>query len=163
MAQITKELASKLTNELLTKKKEAVKKAKQELSDLVRKEHMKSVPKELRELFDKYPNSFKSTSLVALIGSGFNFQNVHFDDAPSTHGKYSYNMEVKNASIKPKYDKWEKMTKDLRHSEEVIYNTILSLRTYAKIAEAFPEIADKLEVKKVESLVNIVEVRKLIK
>ncbi len=163
MAQITKDLATKLSIELLSKKKEALDKAKNDLSESVRKEHMKSVPKEMKELFEKYPQAFKTVGVVALIGEGFNFQSVGIDNAPIVNGEWSYNLNVTDKRLKPKWDKWERLNNEYKDSKQIIYNTLLSLRTYAKIAEAFPEIANKLVVNKVETLVNITEVRKLIK
>lgn len=163
MTQITKQLAEKLTIQLLAKKHEALLKAKKDLSESVRKEYMKLVPKEMQDLFSKYPHSFKTILNVGLIGEGFNFQSVYFDPAPRIAESHSFNMQVQSKTLKPKWDKWERLNNEYKNSKEIIYNTILSLRTYAKIGDAFPEIADRLVVNKVESLVNISEVRKLIK
>jgi len=166
MSNITKILASQLTTELLKQRKEKVNEVTKELQLEITEIYKSTLPKEVLAVFKtKNKQYLNEISYVHLHGSGLNHQLVSFVEwLPSCSNNSTFIVPTKYLNkIVPLVNKEAELKEKLRNDEKVIKATILSLRTFAKVKDAFPEIAHLLKENPKTELVNIQQVRKLLK
>jgi len=166
MSNITKVLAEQLTTELLKQRQEKVNEAEKELQLAVSESYKSTLPKEVLAFFNsKHSHYMQTISHIYLIGNGLNHNRVILDNVlPKESGVYNFVVPSKHLSkIVSLVNKEIEVREKLKHDQKVIKATILSLRTFAKVKEAFPEIAHLLKEEPKTLLVNIQQVRKLLK
>jgi len=161
---ITKAIATEVAGKLLSKQVLEIQTLRKELEYKFDEIYLKTIPKEVVELFKKYPNYFYTRRNFQLSGNGFNWKSVSTSkDLPSINGSFIPNatdavilLDAINI-IDTKKSEYHKLTSEIE-------NALFSLRTYKRVQENFPEafvflpnsISNKL-------VVNISDLRNKIK
>jgi hypothetical protein len=164
--RITKQIASDVANQLLAKKVKGNNRNWTELSNEVYESVLKTIPKEITELQEKYPSYVRTSQNVRLFGNGFNHENINTPKSfPCTDYSKTYTPTEKEAA------EWIKLLNDykdgkdnLRKLSSEIESALYNLKTYKAVQENFPEAYELLPEKVSTSLsVNISDIRQKIK
>lgn len=166
---ISKDKSLQFANILLAKKKKKVDELEKFVSNLVRSEYMKTLPKEVLEAFES--KSLKpyinTTSSVSLVGNGFNWNHIAVERMP--HIEQCNTVWQPNKAlaerIKKHDDNLSTLKKDLKDSRFKLQAAIFGLRTPKRILEVFPELESELGSleKPTTAIINVKEIRSLIK
>ena len=163
--RITKEAACKVADGLTSKKNEQIEKISGEIKAFATEIARKNTPKDILELFDKRSGHdwFYTSSSLKMVGNGLNHESVDIHPTPSD-GSFHITVEpnqqqaTKMIRLLKVRDILSKQKKELYRE---IYNAIMSLGTYARITEKFPEAIPFLPTKeKAELAINISDIRK---
>lgn len=164
---ISKDIARRIALSLLSKKKEKVDKLKSDFSFKIREMYFKTLPKEVQEFSKKHPTFCKTNSVIKIIGAGWNHEIIGIENCVSTSNGYGQTYlelkEDKAAQLKKQFVAFNDAKKEYDNAVSVIQNTIYSLKSFNKIKESFPEAAELLPEETKKELVNINEVRKMLK
>lgn len=167
---ISKEKSLQFANILLAKKKKKVDEMEKFVSNLVRTEYMKTLPKEVLEAFeDKVLSPYINTaSAISLVGNGFNWNHKSVEKMPKAEGTNSvWQPSNSVAEIIKKHDNsLDMLKKDLKDSRAKLQLAIFGLRTPKRILEVFPELESELgslEKPQKTAVINVKEIRSLIK
>jgi len=161
---ITKTIAAEVAEKLLSKQALEIKNLRNKLESTFDEIYLKTIPKEVVELFKKYPNYFKTRNNFHLSGNGFDWKSITaYKSLPYIN--YAFQPNEKDSIILHnsinKIDKKKSEYKKL-HSEIEI--ALFGLRTYKRVEENFPEAFLLLPNKITTSLaVNISDLRNKIK
>lgn len=146
---VAESIAEKLVAKFNVEIKELESKRKKYLTDL----YIKTLPKEVLETFEKYPNYFNKESSIRFDTHGFRYKYLDTEPLPFcnknasdlflpnkkpaiTDKDYTYlwDVEVKVNALKEKKSK----------TYNELISTLLQLKSYKRIQEHFPEIASYL-------------------
>lgn len=163
--RITKQIASDVAKELVAKKSKENGKVWIELCEKIHKSILKTIPKDLLEISEKYPNYIKGSQVVKIIGNGFNHESINISKTfPCTDWSRIYTPTEEEGkewiSLFNKYhDERKKISELYRDIENCLYN----LKTYKAVEENFPEAYKYLPVKIATSLsINLSDIRQKI-
>lgn len=146
MSRITNEMAEQIAKAMTSEKLEAIKKLESEISEKTREEVLKTIPKEVKDFFKKFPEWTQRDGSVRLNGNGCDHERVRVETVPSkNNGTVYHNPSNEFASeILKLINKRDKLKNDLSTLKKSIENALKQLRTFKKIREAFPEAAEFL-------------------
>jgi len=135
-------LANKIARKMTLVTAENVTRLKSEYQNAVTDSYMATIPKAVMEVFEKSPNYFNSCYSIKLIGNGWNYETVSsVGHIPSDDGGYPNFEPTKKISDSLK--KMKHAHEDAKLAYEKLLsdteNALLSLRTFARIKENFPE------------------------
>lgn len=137
--RVSKYQASLVAKKMTEKKKEEMLKLNREFMQSVTDEYKKTVPNEVLQLFEKYPNYFDRVRGTYLNGHGFNREyvelTVRYPDSGSSI-ELTAKLAEKLMGMKHKADNAKKEYNDLVSELEI---ALFNLRTYAAIEKAIPE------------------------
>lgn len=136
---ITKENAKVVSAQLTEKIKENVKN-KRDLFEvaLIGVIHS-TIPKDVLDFGATHPSYIRKVSNVTVEGNGFNYINFTFK-TPIIKSNNGFSPSAKQAEILSKLrDDWDNSDKEYRKLREEIQNSLITLRTYNRIKQAFPE------------------------
>ena len=165
---ISKNKATEVATQLLSKKKQVVNDSLEKFSEYVYECWHKSLPVQVRDCFRDYPEHFNSGSTMYLNGNGFN----HFGfNTPK--GKYAiYKGTACYVQLLPKeaekakqlQNDWIDKNKEYSNNVIKIEAALFSLRSFKAIEKHFPEAMKYLpNVVKNEVAINFDELRQIIK
>lgn len=164
--RITKQIASDVANQLLAKKVKGNNRNWTELSNEVYESVLKTIPKEITELYEKHPSYVRTSQNVRLFGNGFNHENISTPRGfPCIDYSKTYTPTEKEAAD------WIKLLNDykdgkdnLRKLSSEIESALYNLKTYKAVQDNFPEAYELLPEKVSTSLsVNLSDIRQKIK
>ena len=133
--------AQKAANEIVEPLRIKSDNVQKELSDFLIKTYLDSLPKEVVDLFQKYPRYLDKTVSCRVSGVGINDEYRSLGIAiPSEDGwSPTLNLNQKDAKEYLKLsDACETAKKKWTNTQEEIYNTLLTLGTHKKIGEVMP-------------------------
>jgi hypothetical protein len=141
MSRITKEIAENVTKELLSKKVEKKSELLKEIGAITRQELILSIPMKVMELFSQPEEKrfFQTESSVYLMD--FSRLRVSFSPIPKSDGNYYYKFtnEETRKKVGVLYKKYIALEKQINQLEDEIKHSLLSLKTFKRIEEQFPE------------------------
>lgn len=164
--RITKDIANDIAVKLLLNKGQEISDLKSNLSKKVFDLYNKSIPKEVLEFSKKHPEYFLFTDDVTIYGPGLNGQWVKSERVFKKNKNTSLMLNEKDAvfckkcldDISDKVSAYHSLKNEI---ETALYN----LRTYAKVAESFPEAIQFLTKTATSTalIVNIDSIRQKLK
>lgn len=162
MSVVTKEIAKEIAKILTAKKADKVEKMEKSFSNKVLAAYNKSLPQSIRAAFKSHPQYFRGGSYINLSGNGWSHRQVSLGDRvvhPKDGAYWSPQAEVNQMLTKLDYE-IQDAKKEIATLVTEIESALLSLRTYKRIEEKFPE-AFKVIPEKVSTalIVNLDEVR----
>jgi len=164
MSIISQTKAEQIAKELLAKKAKNVAALKTAFQKLVYDEYMKTIPLDVRKFLLKHKEYTNTNSSLRLIGNGFDHLHVTMPSSVPISQYSSYQPDSKTATkLVAAHNAHEKAEKEHRNAVSTVTATLVSLKSFAKIREHFPEAAPFLPEPTKTELVNISEVRKLVK
>ena len=158
---ISKVIAESIARQLVAKFDIEYNNLSEEIVNYLKPLVLKTIPTEVAELYKKYPQNFKTIRTVILNSNGFHNDSVSFKEPipipPNfNYCEYVYDKDLLLPNGKPALSKdnythlwklWEKR-KSIAEKKETtrkeICNTLLTLKSYKRIQEHFPEIASYL-------------------
>jgi hypothetical protein len=165
MSRITKEIANRVAVNLTSKKLEEYELLRKNYSSKAFDIYMATIPKEVVELKEKFPEYFSTAGYLNITGNGFNYDQIKLEKRAISKGNGGsyYSPSPQDAKIlmamKNKVEDAKKSCQDLvREIENLVYH----LRTYAKVSEQFPEAIPFLPNKPITTAlaINIDDIRK---
>jgi hypothetical protein len=164
MSRITKEIAKEVALKLTSKKFEEYQVLIEELSLKTFELYSATIPKEIIESSKKFPDYFDFSHHLNVTGNGFSYDQIKISEKSvvKSSNKY-YTPQPQDAkalmAVKNKIEDARKSYKDLVFEIE---NLVYHLRTYAKVAEQFPEAVPFLPNKAITTAlaINIDDIRK---
>jgi len=161
---ITKTIATEVAEKLLSKQALEIKNLRSKLESTFDEIYLKTIPKEVVELFKKYPNYFRTRSGFQLSGNGFDWKSVTSSkELPCINGSFQPN-EKDAVILQKSINEIDKKKLEYKKLHSEIETALFGLRTYKRVEENFPEafiflpnsISNKL-------IVNISDLRNKIK
>jgi len=159
MSRITKAITEEVAIKMTVKNAEEIEVLKKELNDKAIEFHIANTPKEILEMYAKYPSYFKRATQFRL-GSDFSYKYVESSVKLPYEGDSCFNNnyinftnkeETKLVKLHYKIIDAEKALKDLRQDIKI---ALYSMRTYAKVEKEFNE-AFKFLPKKIITAVSV--------
>lgn len=141
MSRITNKIAEDVANLMVQSKQEEINLKKEELKEYVTRIYRKSLPKEIMDIYEKYPGYMIHCNLVQLSGKGFNHEYVNIHSSPARKDYYTViNIDDEDADkVKNLYDHIKDSNKNIKALKRDIENALKNLRTYKKVESEFPE------------------------
>lgn len=164
MSRITKQIAEDVAVKLTKKQALEIEKLQKDMKQKFTEIYLKTIPKEIMDLFEKYPKYFEKRSSFQISGNGFQYQQLHTDkDYPSS--QYSYSLKEKDASLMlGLMNTLDDKKNELYKLKKEVANLLFNLRTYAKVNSEFPEASPFLPKTVTTALmVNISDLREKLK
>ena len=165
MSRITKELANRIAEKLISKQLEEVKKLNFEFEEKVYLAILKTIPKEVMDCYEKNPDFFNTTRSFYMYGKGWHSETIASSKKLPKNNFFSaekLNEADSNKLLKERQlidDKKLEAKKLLKEIEVALY----SLRTYTRISEHLPEAIPFLPSATSTALqVNLSDIRKKI-
>lgn len=135
---ISKVTAEKLANFLLTNRTKINIQAKEELATKAMIEYLKSLPKEVADLYNSgHKDYLNMTSYVQDPELDFTMVSFH-TNVPSLRNKKD--VFIFSGSLKKEINKIDLQSAQLKKDKEKLSNTIYSLRTPKRVQEIFSEL-----------------------
>lgn len=140
---IAEEVAIKMVEPII----ERIKEKKAEMHKMADEVVKASLPKEVKECFEKYPNYFRTANSVTLVNGKLETRVKCSSFPPNGNDWYPYiNCPNKiSEKIKLLDLEVEDAKKDREKTENSIVSTLLSLRTFKKVKECFPEAYEHMK------------------
>lgn len=165
--RISKELASKVAKAMMSEKRKKQDDLFAQFKDKLKQAYIITIPQLVLDTFKKHPDYFHTTRVICIDTNGFNNFHVNIDTPilnnsgnyytfyhPSPSASSSL-MKLKN-SISSLRDKNDKLELELKE-------TIIALRTFARIQELLPEAVPFLpKSQSTEIIVDLTQLRKKI-
>lgn len=164
MSRITKQIAQEVAEKLTEKQVLEINKMESDIKDQFTEIYLKTVPKEILDLFEKHPKYFETRSNFQIHGNGFQFERLCINNKyPSKQYLFSMN-EKDSEKMMILFNKLSDKKKELSKFKIEIEALIFGLRTYAKVNSEFPEASPFLPKTISNSLmVNISDLREKLK
>ena len=147
MTRITKVVARHIARELTQAKRDAIAKDEETLKEIMTGRYLATVPKLVLDGFKKYPKYFKTDNGLTVIGAGFNHDYISIHASPDkVSGRIALSL-FSGPGNEAIFDQYTKVKDDITKLQDLrrdIENSLISLGTYAKIREQFPEAAPYL-------------------
>lgn len=163
---ISKQLASEIAKHLTESNNVEINTLKKQLSDIVYKEYVKKVPKDVIKGFKENPDYFNVTTQIQLVGNGFNYDYITIAKAPYN---YNSNRMTLTGDVGKQAEKLHVEIKKLKEVKTNLFNeiesTLLALKTYKRIETEFKKAAKYLPKKQSGYLptINCADLEKRIK
>lgn len=164
MSRITKTIASEIALKLTQAKRIELEKLNLELTNFYYEFAKKQVPTDIFNFYTKNRRYFKTTNKIRFIGNGFNYETVYFNPCLPNADDYYMSIEpskeiADEILLKQKTIKTKKVF--LENLETEIENTLLSISSYKRCENEFPEAFKLLPTKTNNQLiVNVSDIRK---
>lgn len=164
MSRITKQIAENVAIKLTEKQAKEIKDLQSELKDKFTEIYLKTIPKEVLDLFKKHPDFMETRSSMQLQGNGFNYQYIGLNASyPCKNHVFTpspQDAKILLSQINDVYNKKSELSKLKLEIETLVFG----LRTYAKVKSEFPEAAPFLpKATSTALMVNISDLRKKLK
>jgi len=159
MSRITKEIAHATAVSLLSKKKENLKELKSKLKNMITEAVKKTIPKEVMDLYGKYPEYFDTHSRTRFTCAGFGYEYYDFHTLPDGQENPKIGTQDGNKilALSNKVTDSENEYKRLLNEIEV---ALFAFRTYSNVEKEFPEAFALLPTKVSQAvMVNISSIR----
>lgn len=139
---ISKTIAEEAAKELIQPMVEKEKKIRKEIGEIAYAEALKTFPKDLLECYNKHISYFHSTKDVT-FRNGTQELNIGLSKhLPCEYSSWKFYANI-GSDIAHKLSKMDIQAENIKnkreHTQESIYSTLLSLRSFKKIKEQFPE------------------------
>jgi hypothetical protein len=163
--RITKEMANSVTRNLLRAKYEEIQEYTNKVKDFATSIYLNQIPSGVMKLWNSNPQYMQSTYSVRLVGNGFNYEYQSIENLPTIKAcpelKYSVEEGETLLAMRAKLSDLEKATKELFKEVE---QTLISLGTYKRVTENFPEAVPFLpKIKNSEIIIDLTTLRNKIK
>lgn len=165
MNRITKTLAAELSRILLKKNKEEMEAQEKSHANLVTMLHHNSIPKSIMAQFEKYPEYFDKTASKTFVdkaGVDKIFNQYGSKSLPDSNTRITLNNEDMT-SLKKSLDLKENLKTDYGIAERKLSAALYALRTKARVIEEFPELEQHFPKTPGGALVNMSQIKSLIK
>lgn len=165
MSTITKTIAEDVSVKLMEKQNKKLVEYKNEIQELITQEYEKTIPENALAFFKSNPEFCKSTSSLTLIKNGFNYERVILSRKLPCKADGYFTPEDKAISkIRKWIDSISDKQKEYEKLKQEVYNAILSLKTYNRVKDNFPEAYEFLPEKINTSLaINISDIQSKLK
>lgn len=164
MSRITKDIASDIAKKLVQKKRDAVNKLNSEFAKKASEFYVKTLPEKVVKAFEdevlkKY---IDTTTSIRLSGHGWNYQYVPLDKPYPNNSKSVQHFTPKQMEILLKmYNDHSTADNEVKNLKSKIEIALYNLKTYARVAEAFPEAVSHLPTNSTTAVsVNVSDIRK---
>lgn len=166
--RITKELAKMMAGQILTNNAQEVSDAREAYCQAVTDVYKTQIPENVMELFGQYPKWVSITDSVRLEGHGFRHDVVSITESLPCQNDDSYVYLKMNAAIAAKLVKLKNRHAKLAEAYRILKsnttNALISLGTYKRISENFPEAVQFLpKDNNLRVMINYDAIRKQIK
>jgi hypothetical protein len=144
MSRITRAIAEEMAQKLLEKKYEANKKRYNEIAEMLEVIVESKIPKDIMKVFNDpiSKNYIDSRSSVYINGQGLNHDYILLNKAlPCNRSSSILLSDEKALYISKKLEIWKKNKKKNSELLQKTTETLVSLRTYKKVQDLFPEAA----------------------
>lgn len=138
---ITKTHADTIAKEMVKKMTDKIQLKKVELSQYITDQYNATLPKDVLNLFNQYPNYFKRAGTVLLKGNGLN-SGYYLSKSVCAVSDYQVALQPEPAAAKiisKSLNEIEKLETKRNQLKVQIEQTLLSLKTYKRIEDQFPE------------------------
>lgn len=137
--RITKEIAKEVAKKLTEKKQKALDLEKTKLSELAYGIALSKVPEEVIKCFKKHKNYFNTASYLQLVGNGFNYEHVDFNEYLPSTGKHLSPNDSDGKKLRTLIDSTQDKSKELKSLRNEIEIALCNLRTYNGVEKEFKE------------------------
>lgn len=142
---ISKEQARVIAEKMCEKKKSEYLKAKAAVSKLVTALRRKQIPADVLRFFKKHPDFFQKSNEIRFEGHGIRFTYIYMTESLPYEGNRILHLTSETGNkIKDAMNAEDKAKKEYEDLRQEIKVALLSLRTYKRITETFPEAAKHL-------------------
>lgn len=163
--RITKELANNIARGLLKTKTDEISEFSKSIREYATEIYKRQIPENVLKLFKSNKEYINTSCSVRLIGNGFNYDYQAIDELPSTltHPHLVFTNEEAEKLLSMRY-RLEALKKDREELKKEVEQTLISLGTYKRVSENFPEAIPFLpKVKNAEIVVDLTKLREKIK
>ena len=164
MSRITKQIAENVAIELTKKNALEIKELKADLDSKFTEIYLKTVPKEVLQLFEKYPDYLETRSSMQISGNGFQYQSLSLNKSfPSENHIFLPNEKDAKRLLSLVNEISDKKSEHSKLKQEVSA-LLFNLKTYNRVNSEFPEASPFLP-KSVSTalMVNISDLREKLK
>jgi len=164
MSRITKQIAENVAAQLTRKKNTEISSLKKELENKFSEIYLKTVPKEVLQLFEKFPDYVKTRRGLQCTGNGFEWQTLDFNkELPAYKNCFSPD-ELDAKELLELANKIKDKKQELFKLKAEIENVVFNLRTFKRVEIEFPEAVPFLPTTVSTALmVNISDLRNKLK
>lgn len=142
---ISKEQARIIAEKMCDKKLAAFEKAKLNVSKVVTELRKKEIPQNVLRFFKKHPGYFQRSTEIRFEGHGLSFTYLTMTESlPYQRNRLLHLTSDTANKIKDALKARDKAEEEYKGLKSEISTALLSLRTYKRITEAFPEAAKHL-------------------
>lgn len=138
---ITKDHANIIAKEMVKKMNEKIRLKEEDLSQYITEQYNATLPKDVLSLFNQYPNYFRKAGRVLLKGNGLN-SGFNLLKSVCAVSDYQIALQPDPAAAKiisKSLSEIEKLETKRNQLKVQIEQTLLSLKTYKRIEDQFPE------------------------
>lgn len=147
MSRISKDLANQIAIKLTEKSRIAAEQLHKEYRELATEIYEEQTPKEIKDIFKKYPEWFYTRNCISFNGHGFRWENVSTTRPVICNSGSSANLDITAkmaTALQASKRKWEKLNEDHKQLQRETETALLNLGTHARIKENFPLAAPML-------------------
>lgn len=143
MTRITKLVAKGIVTQLTQAKNDAITKEVQTVKEYISKRYADSLPTLVTHCYARHKNYFKTTRTVNVVGAGFHHDSIEIDLTPNGSNDRPI-LSLSTPEDEAAYQLYSKIQDDVANLKKLrrdIENALMSLATYARIKDQFPEAA----------------------
>lgn len=164
MSRVTKQIAESVAIELTKKNALEIKELKADLDNKFTEIYLKTVPKEVLQLFEKYPDYVETRSSMQMSGNGFQYQSLSLNKSfPAKNHVFLPNEKDAKMLLLLVNEISDKKSEHSKLKQEVSA-LLFNLKTYNRVNSEFPEATPFLPKTVTSALmVNISDLREKLK
>lgn len=164
--RITKSIAEYVAKQMVLEKKRLLQEKQDALKAICTGMYKRQIPKEVFKLWEKNSTWLRSTNSVRLNGNGFSYEYQDIDELPKNGNRDPFLVFENNEAEKilSARNEIQKINNEIRSLQSEIEQALLSLVTYKRISENFPEAIPFLpKIQKASLVVDLSNLRNKIK
>lgn len=158
MSRITKTLAQEVADKMTATRRETIRLKKSFYKESIYNEIRKTIPKDVLDFFEKYPQYTETSQSIRISGNGFNYEYEVIDkELPSKRGQnfqYTPSEEIAKSLLEKK-NEIEKLKIETESLRKEIESTIFNLKTYKYVQENFPEAFEYFPTQKITTALSL--------
>lgn len=146
MSNITKDLAIRIARDLTSGKEDEIKKLKESLQSQVTDIYLKTIPVEVINFFEKNPSYTQGAHQIRILNTTWDFRYLTIKGkVPCSGGEARVTFDPKtDGKLLKIQNNIELKQEQLKQLRRKIESGLLSLRTFKRVRENFPEAAEYL-------------------
>lgn len=139
--RITKSIAEYVAKQMVSEKKKLLERKRDIVKGICTEIYKREIPKDVLKLWDKNSSWLKSTSSVRLNGYGFSYEYQDIEELPKNFNRDPFLIFENNEAelVLSARNEIQKINDEIRSLQSEIEQALLSLVTYKRVSENFPE------------------------
>jgi len=164
--RITKSIAEYVAKQMVSEKKRLLQEKKDVLKSTCTEMYKRQIPKEVLSLWKNTPVWLKTTYSVRLNGDGFSYECQDIEELPRPNNREPFLAFENNEAetILSARNEIQKMNTEINSLKSEIEQALLSLVTFKRVSENFPEAVPFLpKIQNTSLVVDLSNLRNKIK